>query len=326
MGEIMRRSAAAAFTLLVLTLSACAPRNQAPPEVGISATPDNPSDGWRWESYGGIEVAVPSSWGWANGSQRLSQWCTAQQDQLAQPVVGRPGASTLVGCPGGDTPAPGTLVQKTGQLVSFDRTTEPPGVQQEGDQTLVRRDGVVITVNAPQELRQRIVDTIRRVDVDSYGCPTEHPISARPQHRPPKPVGVASLRDVSSVSACKYELAGGPGSSSPRLVSALRLDGSAAARAVREIAKAPVGAGPNAPQTCLPEVSYGDEAIVLLVRSAAGPTEVLLRYAGCDHNGFDDGVSGRTLTAAAVAPLVAGPNAVFTFSGPPEKAQILQPS
>ncbi|MER7283607.1 hypothetical protein ABT369_55225 [Dactylosporangium sp. NPDC000244] len=326
----MRRSAAAAFTLLVLTMSACAARNQAPqevsasagPEVGASAAPE----GWRWESYGGIEIAVPGSWGWANGSQRLHAWCTTREDERAQPVVGRPGAVAAIGCPVGDSPNPGTLVRKTGQLVTFDRTTEPPGVRQEGDQTVVLRDGVMITVNAPQELRQRIVDTIRRVDVDSYGCPFEHPIGIHPQQRPPKPVDVASLRDAASVSACKYEVAGGSGSSSPRLVSALRLDGSAAAGAVREIAKAPVGGGPNAPQTCVPEASYGDDAIVLLVRSAADPTEILLRYSGCDHNGFDDGVSVRTLTAAAVAPLVAGPNVVFNFSGPQEKVQILRPS
>nr|BFE60420.1 hypothetical protein GCM10020063_049460 [Dactylosporangium thailandense] len=326
----MRRSAAAAFTLLVLTTSACAARNQAPqeasasagPQVGASAAPE----GWRWESYGGIEIAVPRSWGWANGSQRLHAWCITREDELAQPVVGRPGAIPAIGCLGGDPPDPSTLVRKTGQLVTFDRTTEPPGVRQEGDQTVVLRDGVMITVNAPQELRQRIVDTIRRVDVDSYGCPSEHPIGIHPQQRPPKPVDVASLRDVASVSACKYEVAEGTGNSSPRLVSSLRLDGSAAAGAVREIAKAPAGGGPNAPQTCSPEVSYGNEAIVLLVRSAAGPTEILLRYSGCDHNGFDDGVSVRTLTAAAVAPLVAGPNVVFNFSGPKEKLQILRPS
>ncbi|WP_433087725.1 hypothetical protein ACQP1P_17485 [Dactylosporangium sp. CA-052675] len=326
----MRRSAAAAFTLLVLTTSACAARDQVPqeasgsagPEVGASAAPD----GWRWESYGGIEIAVPSTWGWANGSQRLHAWCITRADELAQPVVGRPGPIPAVGCLVGDPPSPSTLVRKTGQLVTFDRTTEPSGVRQEGDQTVVRRDGVMITVNAPQELRQRIVDTIRRVDVDSYGCPSEHPIGVHPQRRPPKPVDVASLQNVASLSACKYEVAGDSGSPSPRLVSALRLDGPAAAGAVREIAKAPVGGGPNAPQTCVPEASYGDEAIVLLVRSAAGPTEILLRYAGCDHNGFDDGVSVRTLTAAAVAPLIAGPNAVFGFSGPREKAQILRPS
>lgn len=324
----MRRSAVAALILLVLAISACAPPGS--PETGASAESSTGQDpnlpaGWRWESYGGVQVGFPGDWGWGNGSQRLSQWCIATKDQIAKPIVGRPGPTTLAGCSGGTKPRPETLIAKTGSVVSFDWTTEPSGVQQEGDQTAVRLDGVLVKVNAPQELRQRIVETVRRVDVDSYGCPTTHPISGRPQQRPAKPVDVTSLRDVSSVSACKFRLGEGPYSSRLRLVSALRLDGSAAELAIREIAKAPAGGGPNDPKDCLPSVSYGDDSIVLLVRSAIGLTEIVVRYAGCDHNGFDDGVSVRTLTAKAVAPFITGPNTVVNFSGSPEKLSILQP-
>jgi hypothetical protein len=326
----MRRSAAISLVLVLLATSACASRGPGSPPAVASAAPSASQDprlpsGWRWESYGGVEVGVPGEWGWGNGNQRLSQWCVGPKDHIAQPIVGRPGATSAAGCPTGTNPRPETLIKNTGLVVGLDTTAEPPGTRQEGDQTTVRLDGVLITVNAPAALRQRIVETVHRVQVDSHGCPATHPISQRPQQRPAKPVSLPSLRAVASVSACKFALAGGPYGANPRLMSALRLDGSAAAAAIREAAKAPLGGGPDDPADCLPSVSYGDEAIVLLVRSAAGPTEIVLRYAGCDHNGFDDGGSVRSLTARAVAPFITGSNTVLNASGGPDKWSMLQP-
>ncbi|WP_433220180.1 hypothetical protein ACQP00_17260 [Dactylosporangium sp. CS-047395] len=319
----MRRSGAIVLALLVLGVAGCAPRSS--PEAGSSPagsdSPDLPS-GWRWEYFGGVQAGVPGEWRWDNGTQRLHQWCVP--DKAPGPAVGRPGVSTLVGCPVGGDPAPGTLVAKTGSLLAFDWTTEPDGKAEAGDQTLVRLDRVQVTVNAPADLRDRIVATIRRVTTDSAGCPTTHPVSERPQQRPAKPLDVTKLRDVTSVSACKYLLARDFLHDPLRLLAALRLDGSAAAEAIREVGRAPIGGGPDSPGDCTAEYSYGDDAIVLRVRSAAGVSEIVLRYSGCDHNGFDDGVHVRALTAAAVAPFIAGPNAVFSFSGA-AKRPILRP-
>lgn len=320
----MRRSTATALIPLLLTISACAspgdsgPREPAASAGSATARDPNLPAGWRWESYGGVEVGVPGDWGWDSGTQRLTQWCVATREGNAEPIVGRPGAATLVGCPGPAEPG-----RDTGTLVAFDRTTDGPGTRQDGDQTEVRLDGVLVTVIAPEGLRQRIVETIRQVgDVDSHGCPTTHRISDRPEQRPARPVDVTTLKAVSAVSVCRFGLAEDP---APRLISSLRLDGSAAERAIREIAAAPPGGGPDNPDDCLPSVSYGDDIFVLLVRSAAGPTEIVFRYSGCDHNGFDDGVTVRSLTAAAVAPYITGPNMVFSFSGGPEKLSILRP-
>jgi hypothetical protein len=127
-----------------------------------------------------------------------------------------------------------------------------------------------------------------------------------------------TLRDVTSVSICKYPLPEkyAARSSSPRLLSSLQLDGTAAADEIRRIAAAPVGGGPDTPANCAPEVAHGDQAIVLLVRSGAGTAEITMRYAGCVQNGFDDGTTVRTLTKAGVGPLVAGPNRVYDgFAG-----------
>ncbi|MDI6098978.1 hypothetical protein QLQ12_10235 [Actinoplanes sp. NEAU-A12] len=328
----MRRSAALALTLMVCGMSACgSPGPAGSPEPGpsvavpesagsASADPALPA-GWRWESYGGVEVAVPGDWGWGNGSQRLSQWCVGP---TKEPMVGRPGAATLAGCPGGE-PDPATLLANTGPVVGLDRTPDPDGVRDEGDQTTVRLNGVLVTVNAPAELRGRIVKTIRRVDVDSSGCPVTHPIAGDPRHRPAKPVEVTSLAEVSGVAACRFPIDDAGEGGQPRLISSLRLDGAAASRAIQAVARAPLGGGPDRPAECLPEASYGSELIVLLVTSAAGRSEVVVRYSGCDHNAFDDGVTVRSLTAEAIAPFITGPNTVLEFSGS-DKMPIIQPS
>lgn len=278
---------------------------------GCGGPPVGPASraGWRWESYGGVEVRVPADWGWGNGNQRLSQWCVRSDDGVPPPIVARPGYQTLAGCSAMTKPAPETLVAATGLVVAFSRTAEGDGERHEGDQTQVRRNGVLVTVNAPEGLRERIAGTVRAVDVDSFGCPSSHRVSDRPALRPAL-VPVTSLRQVSSVSVCKFGITSRPEGRPERLLSAARLEGAAAERAVRGIVAAPVGGGPDDPGACLAEYAYGDQIIVLLVRSAAGVTELVVRYAGCDHNGFDDGVSVRSLTPAATAPFLAGPNTV----------------
>jgi hypothetical protein len=51
----------------------------------------------------------------------------------------------------------------------------------------------------------------------------------------------------------------------------------------------------------------------------------VVRYSGCDHNGFDDGVTVRTLTAAAITPFLTGANGAIGSLGSPELAEILRP-
>jgi hypothetical protein len=302
----MRRSKLSVVMLLIVALSACSSPKAVVP-VASSADAGLPA-GWRWESYGGVQVGVPGDWGWGNNSQRLHQWCVATEAQNAVPIVGRTGYQTLVGCPDESSPRPATLIRNTGSVVGFEPTTQPPGVHEEGDQTAVTLNGVLVTVNAPVDLRRRIVETIRQEDVDTYGCPSTHPISTGPWHRPARPVAVTALRDVSTVTVCTFRLGRVPVGTDPRLISAMRLDGTVAAQAIQGIAAAPLGDGPNYPEQCLPRVSYGDEGAVLLVRSASGVTEIVFRHSGCDHHGFDDGVAVRKLTDEAIAPFSAGPN------------------
>jgi hypothetical protein len=322
--------------LLLGGLAGCGPAPPAADRAGPQAAPPATAQahegaalpaGWRWESYGGVQVGVPGDWGWGNGAQRLDQWCAHPPGKAEGPVVGRPAAVTLVACPRGDaTAAAATLVEKTGPVVAFDRTPERSAtVTHEGDRTTLRLAGVLVVVQAPAGLRRQIVDTVHPVRVDGYGCPASHPISATPSYRPAEPVDVATLRAVTEVSACRYQLGSIRPGADARLVSSARLVGPEAVRAVREIARAPVGGGPDDPGDCLPVPSYGEEAIVATVRSPAGGAEIVLRYSGCDRNGFDDGVRVRSLTAAAVAPFVAGANRPLVFHGSAAKRAILLP-
>ncbi|MEJ7726713.1 MAG: hypothetical protein WKH47_06820, partial [Actinomycetes bacterium] len=54
---------------------------------------DAPDPGWRWESYAGVELQVPDSWGTGT---TWYPWCGGQ---VAKPYVGRPiGVIPLVAC------------------------------------------------------------------------------------------------------------------------------------------------------------------------------------------------------------------------------------
>lgn len=103
----------AAVLLLLAACTGPARELAVGPVPSVTALPA----GWRWESYGGIEVGVPAEFGYDNGSQRLGQWCVGQKraDAGSLPVVGRPRISTLAGC------RESVDVADTGPVVSLER-------------------------------------------------------------------------------------------------------------------------------------------------------------------------------------------------------------
>lgn len=157
-----------ALILMATLLGACStddtlsgpPPTTAAPEVTLP-------DGWRWESYRGVEVAVPGDWGSANASQRIGQWCVEPRADQA-PAVGRPGASTLVACGIEENPPAETLIENTGPIVAFaDAVTEdgtPLPVARGGDREVVRVRDVYVIVQVPQPLRDQIAATVRVAD------------------------------------------------------------------------------------------------------------------------------------------------------------------
>jgi hypothetical protein len=281
---------------------------------------------WRWESYGGVEVAVPRAWGYGITG---TPWCLSEGGSARQPYVGRPGPVRAILCPRSTTRgvSAGARVSTGGTFVWFADAPDPadPGDQadpaksansaesaesaqdrlggSEGDREVITLGPVRVAIQAPAALRRQIRSTMRRVSTDSSGCPVSNPL---PRGRPSGATAVADLTGVSSVTACRY---------AGSLFSSLRLTGPAAGRAIAAVAAAPVGGGPNDPPSCATASVSDRQGIVLLVTADQGSATILLRYQGCDHHGFDDGHAVRTLTRDAVEPFVAGPNAVNAFSG-----------
>lgn len=299
------------------------PADDTSPATGTATGPSAPTlpDGWRWESFGGIQVGVPDDFDQGSPSQRLYQWCLNDDDVREHPIVGRAGFSTEVGC---DVDAPSTppqdsLVENTGEVVMLGWSEAPDAAPVElGDRITVQLNGVAVTVQTEQPLRDQIVETIHWVDTDVHGCAATHPISTDSAWRPTGPP-LDDLTGVAELSVCRYELRGSwhsiPAVLAGSLKSSSRMVGQDARATLKNIVEAPVGGGPNSPETCAPDFRYGDEVIVLKPTSDSGQSQVVVRYSGCDHHGFDDGHEIRTLTAEAIAPLVEGPNMPESLSG-----------
>jgi hypothetical protein len=319
--RVRRRTLLVAAAALALAIAIIGPESPA------TSVPQLPQ-GWRWESFGGVQVGIPGGWGWGNGDQRIGQWCVDPQG-AKPPIVGRPKGSTLVGC---GAPGAESLIQNTGQIVAFQRTT-PSAVGQiagdstsaEGDSLLIRRSGVDVTIIAEPALRRQIAGTVHLVDVDANGCPTRDPVSTNPTSRPTVVQSVQSLGEVQAVSVCQYPLLPGPTrrppetpapksepepttyvAPGPRLIASALLSGDEARTAVRGIDTTPTGSGPNRPWNCIEQAQYGDEVIVLRISRARGDSQVYLRYHGCNHHGFDDGTTVHRLTVPSAAAFLVG--------------------
>lgn len=290
----------------------------------VEATPSAPPDpsaglpaGWRWESYRGVEVGVPGDWTYGSTGMRLTQWC-AGNAKPSRGEVARPGSQTDALCLSKKT-GPGARIAESGTFLAFaSHWTGADAPKDEADRDVIERAGVTVIVQGKPSLRKRILATVREADVDANGCPATDPISAELGARPPAGTPVGDLTGVSALSACKYELPNGFAGTvptGPTLTSSLALGRAQAQEVVAAIAGTPVGGGPDDPDSCLPKVSYGDEAIVLRVTSEQGLSRIFMRYSSCDHNGFDDGVAVRALSEKAAHPLVGGANFVSGSSG-----------
>ena len=271
--------------------------------------------GWRWESFAGAQVGVPGDWGWTNSSQRIGQWCVDEGRQTPlEPAVGRPGGSTLVGCSAFDKAVPQEmLVRNTGEIVAFEPDfAGAPEMKDAGDRLTVRTAGLSVIIQSRDEaLRKRIAATVHQVDVDANGCPADDPVAQHPGQRPTPVIDLedATARDgVAWVSACKYVISHPDHPLElPPLLGSRRFDGVAARDLLATLVAAAPGSGPNAPESCMREYSYGDELTVLLIhldQPGQALQRVHVRYTGCDHHGTDDGTTRRILTRDFVQPLL----------------------
>jgi hypothetical protein len=299
-------SVAAAFVVASAIGDHAGP-SRSPAVASDGRSPAVATDGWRWESYGGLEVQVPSAWGYTGDP---SQPCLAEPG--ARPFVRRPGPSTAVGC-AHELPA----LNSRAAYVSLG---PGHGGTKTFDHGWVRETrviaGTALTVLADDPiLQRRILGSARAISgTDVYGCTPSHPAAFRPTERPQDNGGLAAVGSIESVSVCSYSFLSLEPDPAPPLYSGRRLTGPDAARLVEAITAAPEGSGPNDPSTCLPDY-WGDRIYVLVVHGSAREQQVVVRYAACHHNGTDDGAVQRQLTAEVLRPLWTGPDALGGMSG-----------
>jgi len=329
----MRAAARGTALTSVLLCAACGGSSPGSPAPGAVASPVAtvdpalPAPDWHWESFRNVEVATPPGWAHGTGDVAAVQWCISDSTYAA-PYVIRPGIPAEADACPPQTPAPPVdpayLVAKAGSFVSFaDTTSDKVKDGLVGDRMTRTEGAVVIRVQADPATRDKIVGSIRRINTDANGCSVTDAISTDPGARPSPALAVATLKDVTKVVACRYSLIGpalgvsptssptpapAPVTGAATLLSSVAVTGAVAADSVSAMGDAPVGGGPNSEQNCPSVPGRGTEAIVLHITSASGPSEVYLRYGGC--NGLDDGLVQGVLPRRAVGPYVGGANLI----------------
>jgi hypothetical protein len=124
--------------------------------VQASNVPEIP-DGWRWESWRNVQIAVPGHW--ENGA--ASQWCVSS-DSNAGFVDRGEGVSTLVAC----------LPALSSSVTFREGIAKHPLIDIQGVGKRLTFDGNTVDVVAPdQETLDAIVVTAHQFeDADSRGC------------------------------------------------------------------------------------------------------------------------------------------------------------
>lgn len=257
--------------------------------------------GWRWESWGGIQVQVPGTWGHGD----LTQWCATRGPD--GPAVDRPemeGTDAMCSLhdDGRSTYTGGLLLRRTEEALRLSRADVAPyatsrihtvgGVTM----TLVDIDPVVgdaILLSA-QVIGRR----------DLHGCEPRRDAN-QPSRGRSGPSPLAQVGRVGSVSVCRYGLTGWP---RPTLISSRRLTGPAAGDLLAAVRSAP--AAPRPPAGVATGCAPAEELAVLEFWPRPGsklPVSVVVRYDGCRGHGVDDGRSVRGLTAEVLDPVLVAP-------------------
>jgi hypothetical protein len=271
--------------------------------------------GWRWVSWRDVAVQVPESWGY--GVEPYEAWCVYNGNGLGTPTepyvaLDSTGMmSGLVGCTG-EAPDRHPAVFGSAEAkhwaphVAFGAIE---GVSSDGtttfeDWTLTAKtvgDVQVRLLTDPDTapLTEQILDSATQFDLDQNGCDATSPVQAKRFVRPALPFDVSTVKDVDSISVCLYPRSGTsqPGLSASRLIT--RSDADALLAAIKD---APIGGGPDAPQTCLHDM-YGDTGLAVRLHTGGETRDLYVYTDWCFGNGFDDGTKHRELTIENCLPL-----------------------
>lgn len=190
--------------------------------------------GWRGETWRGVEVGVPRSW----GHVALSAWC-AVGDDTDVPLVERPSRFPDLDCR-----------PPMGPGLRFRTVADPaPEVRAGLAVDEVRVGSVVVLVATEDEaLTEKVLDTVRLVQrIDAAGCEVQRAVPRAGRTFPPADPGSSAL------SVCRYAV-GTPGAN---LVQSERLSVLDSQEARRALEQAPTVV---ARQACI--AGPGEEAVL----------------------------------------------------------------
>ncbi len=290
--------AGAAVIVLVATIALVNQATRTPPGVIRYPSVTVPAV-WRTESYDGVQVRVPDTWGWggapirsdAFAGQRLGA-CGANQAAVrspsdhstyltpATPFSGRPAMLTFRCYTWGSD---GVLPTTDAVWFGSPLAVGLKGVGAVTAETRAVGTQHVTVFSSDSGLRREILGTAQEVDVDANGCPT-HAV-----HRPS--AGAHGLVP-SSLSVCVYSQDTG----TSVLLWSARRDGSAAVAYTRAFADA---AGRGDPASC-PVTPQGEWVALGLRDSHSGAERWDVLDLGCARL-VGQGVEAP-LTAADVGP------------------------
>jgi hypothetical protein len=274
---------------------------------------------WRYESYAGVQVRVPATWGWGSspvtseyfaGPRHLGA-CGSNEAYVLSPSDDSPYVSARTGFVGrpsitddrcvpwgsdGSTPVGDAMWFQSPMAVGV----EPVGGTVAETRLVGHQHVTVFSLH--QRLRRQILGSAELVDVDAHGCPT------RPVTRATAgPVGL----DPTSMSVCLYSQDTG--------VSTLMWSGSVPAREAQAYAVAlDAATGDAADDECSPPTGRW----VALGLHGDGGTRWDVVNLGCVRVQRAGGLSG-SVTPATVLPWAYG--GVTAYVSTPRTARRLEP-
>ena len=215
-------STVVAVLALVCGVAYVAHESRTPGGVFHSSRVDVPGS-WRYESYAGVQLRVPDTWGWGGAPIRATHFggpghlgaCGTSEASVLPPADSSPyvsGTAGFVGRPAVVTERCMTLGSAgsipTGQAVWFD-SPFPVGVKGLGP-TIAETRAVGdqhVTVFAPQpSVRRQILGSAEQVDTDHNGCPTQAVVqpTAGPDGLRPDRLSVCVYTQDTGVSTLMY--------------------------------------------------------------------------------------------------------------------------
>jgi DNA-directed RNA polymerase specialized sigma24 family protein len=255
--------------------------------------------GWRWESWGGVQVQVPADWGRVD----LTQWCVSTGPggtAIDRPQLRGTHAPCSLHANGRPTHNGGLLVRRADDGPRLSRAEVAPNAYARSRTV----GGVTLTVvDVDPAVGSTILASAEVVGPrDVNGCrPRRDSVrSALSANRPPDEA-IPRAGSLVAVSVCRYGLTGWP---RPTLLSSRLLSGRPADRVVAALDAAPAEPRSSAPGDC--RVPAQEFAVLELWAgySTGRPSSVVVNDDGCRGHGIDEGASLRGLTPPGLAPIL----------------------